>query len=95
MFSVEVASTIGNVMVQTTNNRGFTPEEIAERALDKIIAVSELAPPVIADQAHAYKDRLRRVLVLYMREAIRSHNVTVALRLREAGHSELTALLDD
>jgi len=29
----------GNVIVKTSQGRGFTPEEIAERAIDKIIYV--------------------------------------------------------
>ncbi len=29
----------GGVKVMTTSNRGFNPEEVADRALDKIIAV--------------------------------------------------------
>ena len=36
----------GGVKVMTTSGRGFNPEEIAERALDKIIAV--VMPRLIA-----------------------------------------------
>ena len=44
----------GDVMVMTTEGRGFTPEEIAERALDKIIHVGSNAHPAIRDQAEAF-----------------------------------------
>ena len=39
----EVAFLLGGnqVKVLTTSGRGFTPEEVAERALDKIISVGE------------------------------------------------------
>ena len=37
------SSDIGNVMVMATEGRGFTPEEVAERALDKIIYVGSNA----------------------------------------------------
>lgn len=83
----------GNVMVQTTSGRGFTPEEIAERALDKIIYVGKDANPLIKDQAEAFKENIRHVLVHYLKEAVQSDRTTIANRLREAGHSELINLL--
>ena len=67
----------GIVDVYTTSNRGFTPEEVAARCLDRIVKVSESAPPAIRDQALAYKDSLRQVLTHYMREAIQSDRTTV------------------
>jgi len=42
------------VKVHTTNNRGFTPEEIAERCADKLISISDTADPVLQQQARAY-----------------------------------------
>ena len=84
----------GDVMVMTTHGRGFTPEEIAERALDKIIAVSGTAPPAIADQAHAFRENIRKVLVYYMHEAVRSHNVTLVNKFHQLGHPELIEILD-
>ena len=46
------------VEIHTTNNRGFTPEEVAKRCVDKIVEVGDNAPPVIRDQARAFKDHL-------------------------------------
>ncbi len=89
-----VSATIGNVMVMTTEGRGFTPEEIAERALDKIIYVGSEAHPAIRDQAEAFKDSIRQVLVYYMHEAVRSHNVTLVSKFKRAGYPELTSILD-
>ena len=85
---------VGNVMVMSTHGRGFTPEEIAERALDKIIHVGSGAHPAIRDQAEAFKDSIRQVLVYYMHEAVRSHNVTLVNKFKQAGYPELTAILD-
>ncbi len=84
---------IGNVSVATTHGRGFSPEEVAERALDKIIFVSESAAGPIRDQAMAYRDALRKVLVHYMHEAVRSDRTTVANIVTQAGHPELVHLL--
>ena len=88
------AGNIGAVAVMTTQGRGFTPEEIAERALDKIVYVSGNAPPVIREQAEAYRENIRRVLVYYMYEAIRSHNVTLVNKFQNAGYPELIPILD-
>jgi hypothetical protein len=85
---------VGDVMVMATEGRGFTPEEIAERALDKIIYVGSHTHPAIRDQAEAFKDNIRQVLVRYMHEAVRSHNVTLVNKFKQAGHPELIPILD-
>lgn len=85
----------GQIRVETTQNRGFTVEEVAERALDKIIAVGGESHPVITEQARAFRENIRKVLVFYMKEAIRSNNVTLANKFRKAGHPELIKLLDE
>jgi len=87
-------SDVGNVMVMATEGRGFTPEEIAERALDKIIYVGSHTHPAIREQAEAFKDSIRQVLVQYMHEAVRSHNVTLVNKFKQAGHPELIPILD-
>jgi hypothetical protein len=79
----------GIVDVQTTSHRGFTPEEIADRCLDKIVHVSESAPPVIKEQALAYKGHLRHVLSHYMKEAIKSDRTTIYNALVDAGQKDL------
>ena len=93
----EVAFLLGGnqVRVVTTSGRGFTPEEVAERALDKIIHVGSQTHPAIRDQAEAFKDQIRQVLVFYMKEAIKSHHTTLANKFRKAGHPEFVKLLDE
>lgn len=93
MFDL-ISGAVGNVMVMTTQNRGFTPEEIAEQALDKIIAIGDNAPPVINEQARAYREHIRAALVHYMHEAVRSHNVTLVSKFHKAGYPELVKILD-
>ncbi|MFZ9615166.1 MAG: hypothetical protein ACO3AG_00680 [Fluviibacter sp.] len=90
----ELETALGTVKIMTTSGRGFSAEELAERALDQIVAVSDNAPPVIADQARAFRDNLREVLIYYMREAMRSRNVTLAAKLTAAGSPELVKLID-
>ena len=83
----------GIVEVQTTQHRGFTPEEVAERCLDKLLSVSDTAPPAIRDQAIAYKNHLRAVLVFYMKEAVQSDRTTVNNALLDAGHNDLAEMI--
>ncbi len=52
-----------NPLVFTTTDRGHSPEEMAEMALNKIMSVSEDAPPVIREQAYAHRQRLKEVLI--------------------------------
>ena len=43
------------VLVNTTDGRGFTPEELSEQCVQKLISVSDTAPPAIRDQARDRK----------------------------------------
>jgi|TARA_R100000908_G_C3749298_1_gene144121 hypothetical protein len=81
------------VKVKTTQGRGFTPEEIAKRCVEKIISVSNTANPGIRDQARAFQKQIEQVLVFYMREAIRSDRTTVYNALSDAGHKDLAELI--
>jgi hypothetical protein len=93
-ISVNLPVLLGGVVVHTTENRGFTPEEITDRALDRIIYVGQNSHPAIREQAEAFRESIRGVILFYMKEAVASHNVTISNRLIQAGHPELTKLLD-
>lgn len=95
MISVEGANVISGIQVATKDYGGFTPEEIAERALDKIISVGDNSHPLVREQAIAFRNHIRVVLIHYMKEAVKFDRVTLANRLREAGHPELIKLLDE
>jgi len=81
------------IEVKTTNGRGFTPEEIAQRCADKIVAVADTAPPAIRDQALAYKRNITKVIEFYLREAVKSDRTTVYNVINDAGHPELAELI--
>ena len=81
------------VDVKTTENRGFTPEEVAERCADKVISISDTANPIIRDQARAFKTHLIKVLSFYMKEAIKSDRTTVYNALIDAAQPELAELI--
>jgi hypothetical protein len=94
MFSATSSASVGDIMVHTVSHRGFTPEELAEQALNKIIYVGDQSHPAIREQAQAFREHIRGVLVFYMQRAIESNNTTLANRLRETGHPELVTLLE-
>lgn len=85
---------VSGVEVRTTSNRGFTPDEVAQRCVDKIISVGDQTHPAIRDQAHAFKEHIRAVVSFYIKDAIRNDRHTIATRLRDAGHPELTTILE-
>jgi len=78
-----------SVGVKTTDNRGFTPEEIAERCVDKIISVSDNAHPAIQQQAREYRNNLEKLISHYMKEAIKSDRTTVYNAIKDSGNLKL------
>jgi hypothetical protein len=91
-LKIELAEDWG-IEVQTTNGRGFTPEEIAQRCADKIVQVADTAPPAIRDQALAYKRNITKVIEFYLREAVKSDRTTIYNAINDAGHPELAELI--
>ena len=95
MFKVEMSLPKDTpvVEVRTTENRGFTPDEIAEQCAQKIISVSDDTHPAIRDQARAFSKHVEKLIAFYMRQAIRSDRTTVYNALNDAGHPELAELI--
>jgi hypothetical protein len=89
----DVGVLLGGVKVYTTVERGFTPEEIADRALDKIIYVGEQSHPVIREQAQVFKDSIRAVLVFYLREAQQSERTNIIASLTKQGFEDMAQLI--
>jgi hypothetical protein len=91
---IDGGALLGEIRAIAVSGRGFTPEELAEMALEKIVYIGESSHPVIRDQAEAFREQIRGVLVRYMKQAVESHNTTLANRFREAGHPELIKFLE-
>jgi hypothetical protein len=81
------------VLVNTTDGRGFTPEELSEQCVQKLISVSDTAPPAIRDQARAFSKHIETLVAYYMRQAIRSDRTSVYNALNDAGHPDLADLI--
>ena len=95
MITVEMPVLTSGVSVVTTQNRGWDAEELAQRAADKIIFVGDQSHPAVQAQARAFKVQVKHVVAFYLKEAVEQDRLTMANRLREAGHPELVHLLGD
>jgi len=93
MFDLSLSDSALNVTVHTTNNRGFTPEELAAQALEKIVTVSDSVDPIVREQAHAFQERIRAVLIHYLTQAAQSDRTTVTTALNAAGHPNLAKMI--
>ena len=91
MFDANSASETGNVMVYTSNNSGHSPEQIADMALNKIMSVSDSAPPVIRDQAH--RDKLKEILIYYMKSMANSERTTICALMEKQGHNDMAEII--
>jgi hypothetical protein len=73
---------LGQVFVQTTSNRGFTPEEIAERAVNRLVRAEDV-------------DGLKKILIKYLQEAQDSALMDARRVLMENGFSDAAKHLGD
>jgi hypothetical protein len=84
---------VGAVTVATTQNTGLSVEYWAGRCLDKILHVSDSNNSIISDQAHAYKEDIRRVLVAYIGQAIKSDRTTLYNLLMRQSQGDMAEIL--
>ena len=73
---------IGQVFVQTTDHRGYTPEEIAERAVSKVLLAQN-------------EVELKQVLINYLQEAQNSERMNARRKLIDNGFSDAASRLGD
>ena len=92
---LELSATVepGICEVHTTEYRGFTPEEISERAVGKIVSVADGAGPVAREQAEIFKRRIFHVIVKACNDAIQSDRTTLANLLKQQGHDDMAEIL--
>jgi hypothetical protein len=57
--------------------------------VNKIIGVSDNAPPAIRDQARAYRSEMEKIISVYMKQAIQSDRTTVYNAIKDAGQPKL------
>jgi hypothetical protein len=84
---------VGSVKVQTTQNRGFSVEHWADRCLNKIVYVAKDSDSIIKDQAEAFKESIRNVLIYYMNQAIKSDRTTLYNLFSQQGQRDMAEIL--
>ena len=85
--------TVGPFSVATTSNGGHPPEFYAERLCDKLIYISETAPPEIKLQALAFREQIRNAALGAIHNAIRSDHTTIIAQLRMEGFEDAALLV--
>ena len=59
--------------VYTSSNGPLSSEQLAEMAANDIVKVSESAPQPIRDQAHIFREEIKKVVAKYIAQGINSH----------------------
>jgi hypothetical protein len=93
MFDSDSTTEIASPFVFTSTNRGHSPEEMAEMAMNKIMTVSDDAPPVIREQALAYKAKLKEILIFYMNRMAQSERTTIWALMKQQGHEDMAEII--
>ena len=83
---------LGVLEVATSNFGGHPPEFWADRITEKIVSVSEDNEPHIQEQARAYKDAIRQVCLIYIKNAIKSYKATLIQELLKAGEEDVAKI---
>jgi hypothetical protein len=83
----------GVVVVKTTSGVGFSPEHWADRALNKIVQVSGESDSPIRQQAEAFKESVRLVLIYYIKQAIKSDRTTLFNEFNNQNHADMAEIL--
>jgi hypothetical protein len=79
----------GSVSVMTSSNGGHSPEQVAELCVDRLISVSESAPPEIAIQARAFREQMLAVVLNYVKMAAREDRESVIAKLERVGATDV------
>jgi|TARA_X000001388_G_scaffold31336_2_gene22207 hypothetical protein len=93
MFKMAVESNMGDVVVKTTEHRGLSPEELAERAVEQIVSVSSSVDPVVRQQAEAFRSRIYHVVLGIIKQAIKSDRTTLINEFIQQGQSDTADIL--
>jgi hypothetical protein len=80
MFNAEAQ--LGQVFVQTTEHRGHTVEEVAERAANRILSADS-------------KEALHYWLIKYLTEAQQAERQSICKKLDQKGYAEIAHLIGD
>ena len=86
---------VGNVMVETTQNKGHDPEFWARRITNKICSVSADSAPHIRQQAEAFQNYIYAVVLQGVKNAIISDRTTMVNLLNQQGHQDMAKIIKE
>ena len=95
MIKIDTVGGLGNISVETQQNRGHPPEYWAERATQKICGSSEDAAPHIKQQAEAFRLSIYTTILYYIKQSINSERCTMRNLLVNQGHEDLAKILKE
>jgi|TARA_R100001460_G_scaffold107192_1_gene155513 hypothetical protein len=95
MIEIDTVSTLGNITVDTEQNRGHPPEYWAQRATERICGISEDAAPHIKQQAEAFRVAIYNTILYYIKQGINSERCTMKNVLIKQGHENLAKILTE
>lgn len=81
------------VSVTTTNNRSLSTPEIAKLCTDKIVSVSDTAPPEIRAQAEAFKAQVQATVEQYLHLAVSKDRDLVYNHFVTSGHEDVADIV--
>ena len=86
-------SNLGTANVLISNNGGLSSEQIAQLALDKIIFVGQRSHPLIVDQALAFKEAIRDVIIDHLKQMEEQTVDTLCAKLSANGYNDIATIL--
>ena len=95
LFNVNIESNVGTPTVVTTTDRGMNAEEWAELAVNRIVAISMDAPMPLREQALAYKEHIKALLIDYFTKVAKSERVTIKTLSEKQGHYDVAKNIED
>lgn len=93
MFKDPLSSSVGSVSVVTSSGTGLSPEHWADRAMKIIMNVAQDSASPIKDQALAFQESIRHVVLQSIKEAIKSDRTTIYNLLLQQGETEMAEII--
>lgn len=95
MFEGRAGVSPAGLTVTTSDHGGHSPEQVSEICVNRLISISESAPPEIADQARAFRGDMLSVVNQCVKMAAREERRTICHKLEQAGFPDLARQIRD
>ena len=92
MFELKMGE-IHSPLVKTSNFGGLPIEDLTELCVDKIIGVSDSAPPAIREQAKLFRQQIEKTVYEYLKRAAQSERANCIQICLQGGEEKAASLL--